>query len=596
MTERTPGRDPNPPRKARALSDLLQGPLLSQNTVIFILSAAIGTLTGLGALLFQILIAQVQTASSWLGSGALGEGSRFIPLVVLVIAAFVAGPLLHFFAREAKGHGVPEVMAAVALHGGRIRRRVALAKTVASALCIGSGGSAGREGPIVQIGSAIGSAVGQLSRVSTKRLRVLVACGAAGGISAIFNAPIAGVMFSVEVILGDFAIEALTPVILSSVLASVTTHLFLSGERVIPVPGYDLVSAYEIPLYIALGAAGGAISVLYSRTLYWFEDFFARLRFVPPYFLPVVGAVGLGLLAIPFPQVLADGYRGISDALSERLPWGLLLILPFMKIIATSLTLGSGNSGGIFAPSLFIGAMLGGAFGVGAHALWPETTGSPGAYALVGMATVVAGATHAPITAILIIFEMTNNYDIILPVMVAAAMSTLVSSRIFKESIYTLKLSRRGINIRQGREVNVLAALKVRDVMEEPKLLIPSTMPFTELLETMRKARGSAFPVVDKEGRLTGIISYSDLREILRENWEEDTKSVIIAQDVATARPVTITPGENLNDAMRKFGQRDTERLPVIEGDHDRRLVGMLRRSEVINAYNRALLSGEREG
>ncbi|MBD3335348.1 MAG: CBS domain-containing protein, partial [Candidatus Eisenbacteria bacterium] len=218
------------------------------------------------------------------------------------------------------------------------------------------------------------------------------------------------------------------------------------------------------------------------------------------------------------------------------------------------------------------------------------------AYALVGMATLVAGATHAPITAILIIFEMTNDYRIILPLMVAAAMATFVSSRIFKQSIYTLKLSRRGINIRHGREVHVMASIKVREVMEELDTVIPSTMPLAEVLETMTHARGSAYPVTDGEGRLTGMISLSDLREFLRESWGDYMRLLIIAQDVATPQPVTITPEENLNDAMRKFGVWDMVQLPVVASKDGNRLVGVLRRTEVFNAYNRALLSEERPG
>jgi CIC family chloride channel protein len=210
------------------------------------------------------------------------------------------------------------------------------------------------------------------------------------------------------------------------------------------------------------------------------------------------------------------------------------------------------------------------------------------------MATVVAGATHAPITAILIIFEMTNDYKIILPLMVAAAMSTFVASRLFKESIYTLKLARRGINIRHGREVNILASMSVREVMDAPKVTIPSTMPLVEVLETLTRTRDDAFPVVDRQGRLTGVISYSDLRDVVRERWSEDTKYLIIAQDVATTHPVTITPDANLNEAMKKFGIWDMEQLPVVDAKDSNRLVGILRRRDVINAYNRALMTGER--
>ena len=359
-----------------------------------------------------------------------------VPLPAL--GGLIYGPLIYFFAREAKGHGVPEVMLAVAQRGGRIRPVVAVVKSLASALCIGSGGSVGREGPIVQIGSALGSTVGQALRMSDDRVRTLVACGAAGGIAATFNAPIAGVFFALEVILGEFTTRAFGVVVISSVTAAVIGRAAFGDVPSFPVPAYELVNVGEFGLYALLAVLAGVIGIVFTRTLYAFEDFFDGIR-MPEYLKPVPGGLCLGLIGVFLPQVFGVGYQAMSQALSGEYALGLLVILLAAKIVAVSLTIGSGGSGGVFAPSLFIGAMLGTAFGTAANALLPGFTAPPGAYGLVGMAAVFTGAARAPITAVIILFELTGDYRIILPLMLAVVLSTLVSEALSRDTIYTLQ-------------------------------------------------------------------------------------------------------------------------------------------------------------
>ncbi|MGB3091949.1 MAG: chloride channel protein, partial [Candidatus Zixiibacteriota bacterium] len=417
---------------------------LSEQRVLIILSVVVGVGGGFGAVIFRWLIGFFHKlffdGGTSLFSQITSHPEWLIPLIPLAGGLAVA-PITYRLAREARGHGVPEVMLAVALRGGIIRPFVALAKSIASSICIGSGGSAGREGPIVQIGSAIGSTVGQMFKMSGDRVKVLVGCGAAAGISATFNAPIAGVLFALEIILGDFTMYAFSPVIISSVTATVISRAFLGNYPAFIVPAYDLVSVWEMPMYIGLGLLAGIFSVLFIKVLYKSEDIFEALK-IRNSLKPALGGLILGIIGLFYPQVFGVGYEAINAALHEEALIWVLFLLVFMKIAATSLTLGSGGSGGIFAPSLFMGATLGGFFGNLVHLAFPLITATPGAYALVGMSAMVAGTTHAPITAMLIIFELTGDYRIILPLMLASVVATLVANKLHVDSIYTLKLSR----------------------------------------------------------------------------------------------------------------------------------------------------------
>ena len=565
----------------------------SENTYLIIISCIVGVSTGLGAVLFRWLILTFR--DFFFGHGI----NWLIPLVPMAGGLFV-GPIVYFYASEAKGHGVPEVMSAVALKSGVIRARVAVAKAVASAICIGSGGSAGREGPIVQIGAAVGSTVGQLFKLSGDRVKILVGCGAAAGISAIFNAPIAGVIFALEVILGDFTIRTFSPVILSSVLSSVVSRAILRDQPAFIVPPYQLVSAWEIPLYILLGGFAGIVAVIFTKTLYMSEDFFDHKVKIPGYLKPALGGLLLGftgLVAVKLnyagfallsaPAIFADGYEAVSSVLGGGGIWFTLLALVVLKILATNLTLGSGNSGGIFAPSLFMGAMAGGLFGIVVHSLFPGVTAHPGAYALVGMAAVVAGTTHATITSILIVFEMTKDYRIMLALMVACVFSTLVARRLLHPSIYSLKLIRRGIRLRGGRDVNLLEVIKVGDIMQRDFKTIPMHTSLHALLRYLEESTETTLPVVTPDGRLYGMISFQDLRTVLTRH---EVDALVIASDIATREIVSITEDENLNQALEKFGIRDFDLLPVVEKGDPTKIKGVIHKSYVISYYNKRLM------
>ncbi len=590
-----------PSRRVKLLIALRHGLRGSDTYLLLAMAVLVGTITGVGAMLFLELIEHANhfffhrtdevlgETFSVLGIGDLPIWTIFIPM----LGGLLAGPIIYGFAKEAKGHGVPEVMNAVARLGGIIRPRVAVAKSAASALCIGSGGSAGTEGPIVQIGAALGSTIGQVFRMPADRVKILVGCGAAAGISAVFNAPIAGVIFSLEVILGDFNIKTFSPVIIASVMASVVSRSLLGDHPAFDVPDYALVSAWEVPLYAVLGIVCGAVAVGFIRSLDFAESRFDGWNKMPNWLKPAIGGLLLGALGLAFPQVLGSGYETISSALFGHIEWTIMLALIGAKILATCLTLGSGNSGGIFAPSLYMGAVAGGAFGVLVNTLFPGVTASPGAYALVGMAGLVAGTTHAPITAILMIFEMTSDYSIMLPLMVSVVFATLIARRLFPHTIYTVKLIKRGIDIRHGRDINILRNHRVRELMDRNYQSISAGTTLAEILQLIATTNESYFLVTDGDQRLRGVISLQDIRKVLAD--QETLSHLVVAQDLVIPGAVVLTPDQTLEDAQEVVASRGFGLVPVVDSPSEHRLLGVLRRDRLVEYYNRELLDAIKE-
>ena len=428
----------------------------TSDTGLLVLALAVGAGAGGGAIVFRWLIKQFTLLLSGHADYSIvghaanphvpGLGRWFVVLAP-VAAGLLYGPLVQYFAPEARGHGVPEVMYAVARRGGRIGPQVAAVKALASALCIGGGGSVGREGPIVQIGSALGSTVGVLTRAGLPRMRVLVACGAAGGIAATFNAPLAGVFFAMELILRDFTAQSFGMVVLASVTSSVIGRAAFGNEPFLHLPSFSVQHPAEYGLFAALGLLAGVLGVLFARVLYLIEDACDAAWRGPQWARPAVGGLLLGSLLLVLPQMYGVGYPVLGRGVAGAYSIAFLLALLGGKMLATSLTIGIGGSGGVFAPSLFIGAMAGAVYGQSLHHFLPGLAGPAGAYALIGMGAVFAGAAHAPITAVVIIFELTGDYSVILPLMTAVVLATGVSHMISADTIYTLKLRRRGIDL-----------------------------------------------------------------------------------------------------------------------------------------------------
>lgn len=501
-----------------------------------------------------------------------------------VVGGLIYGPLIHLFAREARGHGVPEVMLAVAERGGRIRPQVAVVKSLASALCIGSGGSVGREGPIVQIGSALGSTLGQWTRVPESRLRILVACGAAGGISATFNAPIAGVFFGLELILRDFEAESFGVVVLASFVSDIIGRAAFGNSPFLHLPAFQLRSPVEYPLYAGLGLLAALVGVAFIRVLYGSEDLADRLWRGPDWLRPAVGGLLLGLVLLAVPQLYGVGYPPLQNAIRGQYFVGFLLLLLLGKIVATSLTIAIGGSGGVFAPSLFMGAMLGSAYGVGVHHLLPHLTAAPGTYGLVGMGAVFAAAARAPITAVIIIFELTGDYRIILPLMFAIALAASISNVLSGDTIYTLKLRRRGIDMMRGRGANLMQLLSVEDAMQAVPMSLPAETSLNEAIARLAEGSTDGVPVVDSDGDYCGTISSQQIEQAMRENALDATAGEL-AQDVPA-----LTARQTLEDALGAL-LRARSGLPVVAADHGVP-VGWLTQVDVLRAYNAQLEAG----
>ncbi|MFV1987762.1 MAG: chloride channel protein [Gemmatimonadota bacterium] len=569
------------------LSPKLRNRVLRSQTVgPVVLAVSVGLLAAGWAIVFRWLIALA-------GRGFFGAGGaltarlpdgRLQDLHILLAPAIgmvIVVLLVRRWAPEAKGHGVPEVQHAVRHKGGRLRARVVIVKAVASALSIGSGGSVGREGPIVQVGAALGSTVGQFLGLGPRQLRLLVACGAAGGIAATFNAPLAGVLFALEVILGSFAARSFGLVVISSVSATA-----LSGAVLGRAPAFQLIQTFalisnrELLLYVILGAVVGLAAVVFIRSVYGMEALFDDWHlhpvvkgFIGGLFVGAIGFFGSTL-------VFGVGYEGIELALAGEITFLSLALLAVAKILATSVTLGAGGSGGVFAPALFIGAMIGGAFGHGAQLLFPAWTGPSGAYALVGMAALFGAAAHAPMTAVLILFEMTDDSQILLPLMLAVGVSYLVASSVFAESIYSLKLKRLGGDT-EAPERSVLDMLLVADAMMEDVEVVQPEMAIDDLADLARRRRTRSWPVVTDDAELVGIVTETDLERTLVEGSPEMAN----VGDIMTTGVVTLRPGDTLRTAFRLFSERDMRQIPVVEDASGRRFVGALRRHEMLWAF-----------
>ncbi len=557
----------------------------SESVLLACGGVAVGIAAAGGVLLFKAWIEAVQTGTAWIMAHVAPAGAWWPTVLMPALGGLVVGAILVRWIGEERHHGVAGVMESIALAGGRLRYRRMPAKVVAAGLSIGSGASVGPEDPSVQVGANIGSFVGQRLHLSDERVRALVAAGAAAGIAAAFNAPIAGVFFALEILLGDLAAGALGTVLLAAVCAAAVTHGLVGEHPAFSVPTYALGSAWELPGYVVLGGVAGLVAGAYVTALYASHDLFGHWR-APRWVKPAVAGLIVGAVALGLPWVLGVGYDGIAAVLGGAGPGiAMLLALCALKLVLTALCIGAGFPGGVFAPSLFLGAMLGGAFGQVLALAVPSLGVQPAAFALVGMGAVLAGAVHAPLTAILLLFELTRDYRIMVPAMLAVATSLVVSKRVRRESVYTLGLARKGIRLERGRDVEVLDALRVRDVMQTAVPTVHERDSARSALEAIHRTRHLGLAVVDAAGELVGIVAAQDLDRAVQEGIV-DTASV---GDVCTRALLLASPGEPLGEALRRMSVRDVGRLPVVDPAAPRRLVGMLRRSDVVRAYDVAL-------
>ena len=557
----------------------------SESVILGGAALMVGVTSGLGVWLFKQLIEVVhRLAFTDLGGLLEGWGAWAI-LFIPVLGGLVVGGLLHLFIDEERYHGVAGIMGSVALAGGRLRYKLMPFKAVASAISLGSGASLGPEDPSVQIGANFGSLFGQLLRLSDDRVRTLVAAGVAGGIAAAFNAPIAGVFFALELILGELGSGSFGVVTLVAVISAVLTQALSGTQPAFHIPAYSFYSPWEFPLYLVLGLLAGPLAAAYIRAIYAAQDTFNRWH-APRWLKPVAAGLIVGVVGIFLPQIFGVGYETIERLLGGVNPGvGLLLALVVAKLLLTAISIGGGFLGGVFAPSLFLGATLGAAFGMVAGELFPNMVIVPAAYALVGMAAVLAGAVHAPLTAIILLFEMTNDYRIILPVMFAVAVSLVISRQLQGDSVYSLGLARKGIRLERGRDLEVLEAITVGEVMKQavPTLRIADSL--TAAADLLMRTRHHGLPVVNESGALVGIFTVQDLE---RGQAETDKPNRLVGQ-YCTRELLTVFPDETIGTALRRMAPRDIGRLPVVARDNPTRLLGVLRRTDLVRAYDIAL-------
>jgi CIC family chloride channel protein len=554
------------------------------------LAVVVGAGAGAGSVVFRWCIKTFTRLLSGHADYAAspGAGNPHVPwlgpyfvLLVPVIGGLLYGPLVNRFAKEARGHGVPEVMLAVAQRGGRISPKVAVVKTLASALCIGSGGSVGREGPIVQIGSALGSTLGRVTKVTEARMKLLVACGAAGGIAATFNAPLAGVFFAMELILGTFSAEAFGATVLASVTASVIGRAAFGNTAFLSLPDFRVDNLAQYGLFALLGVLSAVVGVGFTRFLYLIEDACDWVWRGPEWLRPAVGGLALGLVLLVLPEMYGVGYPVLQKATEGGYAVGFLLLLLVGKMLATSLTIGIGGSGGVFAPSLFIGAMLGSAYGIGIHHLMPDTAGAVGAYALIGMGATFAGGARAPITAVVILFELTGEYSIILPLMLAIVLATAVSRLLSRDTIYTLKLRRRGIDLEGPAPGARIGTQRVGAVMEPLPSPLPSTTALADAADLLSLSGHGALPVVDDSGQYVGVVTAQAVAEALAEQPDAAPTTV----ERLAEPPAPVTTDQPLAQALHILLTAAGTGVPVLDGERGKP-VGWLSHQSALRAVH----------
>ena len=494
-------------------------------------------------------------------------------LLVPAIGGLIAGAVIQFGARFHGHVTTSDYMEAVVLGDGKISSRRSLVKSLSALFTNASGGSIGREGALVQLSAMVASLAGRLQRWTTPRLRLLVGCGAAAGIASAYNAPIAGAMFVAEIVLGSMAMEIFGPLVFASVIATLTVRGFLGPGPLYEIPLFRLNGNWEIGPYVLLGLGSGLIAPWFIRLLRASEKWAGHIS-APVYLKMCAGGLVVGALAVFYPQVCGNGYSVINEILRGQWLWQTLVLILIFKVLATTATFGSGAVGGVFTPTLFIGANLGFLFGTGTQHLTGSLAVNPSAFALVGMGAFLAAATHAPIMAIIMIFELTLDYQIILPLMLACVVAYYTSVKIEKRSIYAEALTRKGV----GDYTRQLAELHVRDLMKPNPLTISLTTGFSEIGERFIATRFNYLYVTD-DGRFLGAVSLHDIKSY--RNMPELAKVVIAGDLLRDSFPVA-RPDASLTEALERFSHHHGERLPVVSGDQ--RLIGSIAKTDVILA------------
>jgi len=511
--------------------------------------------------------------------------SRWMMLWIPGLGGLISGYIVYRFAPEAEGHGTDAMIDSFHRKKGIVKKQVPVIKTIASALTIGSGGSAGKEGPIAQIGSGFASIFASILKLSDRERRIMLLAGAAGGIGAIFKAPLGAALFSAEVLYSktDFEFEAIIPCILSSIIGYTVFTLHDGTGTIFQIPAIAIATPVQLPFYGLMGVLCAFVGNIYVNVFYGMRDRFFKPLNIPRHLKPAMGGLMLGVVAFFLPQVLGGGYKWIQSAIDGKLAWGLMLALVFGKILATSFTISSGGSGGVFAPSLFIGAMLGGFYGDLCVRFFPHIFDRATPFVLVGMGGFFAGIAKTPIAALIMVAEMTGGYSLILPMMIVSSLSFLLLGRtsLYEKQVPTRLDSPAHIDT---YSFNIMNHLKVKDAIKLDRRVdtIPEDMRFKDMLKLIVNSNQQDFPVVDRYGNLMGIISMTDLRTAMA---DETLYPLLVARDLAVANVETLTPEDPLHIALSVMADVDVREIPVVEKKDSKRVIAMLSRKDILRAY-----------
>lgn len=574
----------------------------SQDSYLLFLGAITGVFGGLGAIVFHYCIYYIKTlffdlpANFLFGQSSLIGNKTGLSVTILIaipaIGGLFVGLISKFLEEEKKFDSIPSVIDAVASNGGVIKGKVAVTKIILSAFSIGTGGAGGKEGPIVQIGSSIGSKFGQILSLTPDKLKILVGCGAASGLAASFNVPLGGALFAMEIILRTYNARSFSPVIIASVFGSIVSRSVLGSEPTFQIPHYELISNYEFIFYIFFGILAG-FGAIYFVTIYTkIEKMFGSFNIKPKYFKPAIGGLLVGIIGVMLPEIYGFSYTNLDKFIYGNAPLLTLLLLFVLKPIATGFTIGSGGNGGTFAPSLFTGAMLGGLYGQIMFMLFPGITAPPGAYALVGMAALTAGTIHAPLTALVMVFEMTNNYSVILPLMITIIISNFISKSILKGSLYTIKFKKEGREIDlYGRRTAILNSLRINELIDKTVTFVYVDYSFNKVTEALKESQYDSILVKNYAEKIIGIITFQDIRNAVldRETRNIIHSNLLVAGDIMNSTLTFVDETISCEEALKKLESTDFEVIPVIEkatGD----FLGVITKDKIMHRYQKELL------
>ncbi len=579
--------------RSAAGAGLLRRFLHNEHLSLSVLAAGIGAVAGFGTLAFRAAIGAIQATGFGFSSELVITGTRGLPwwqiLAVPTIGGLIVGLLLRYLVPGGRAHGVSHIVEAVSLHGGRMPLREGLASAVAAAASIGAGASTGREGPVVHLGATMAAWVSQKLKLGPGFVRTLLGCGAAAAVAASFNAPIAGVLFALEVIIGHHGLKAFAPIVIASVTGTVIGRIQFGNAPAFVVPENVLISLWEFPAFALLGVVSGIVAIIFMRAIL-LADKVAERSHIPGWAQPACAGLFVGAIAIGLPHVLGVGYEGTDAALRAEFAFGLLLVLIVAKIAATAISIGFGFAGGVFSPALFIGALVGGAFGIAAGTAFPLYYSGTPAYALIGTGAVAGAVLGAPMSTILIIFELTGDYTMTVAVMIATVVASIITHQFFGRSFFHMQLKQRGLDLAAAEDRDLLRNIPITDVMRSDFTAISADCPMHELARRVGSAPYGAVMVTTAPDGLCGVLTYADIHRP-----RDGDAEITSAGDLTPSDPFVVLASDRLDVAWDRMRRAELEQVPVVDDHETKTVLGLLREHDIVLAHNRAILRARAE-